>query len=287
MSIPYYLSLFAPPLRYPCRRRFRPLYACLVFSILPQRSVIGGALWPRRLVRCVQYNYGCQKSDHARDSWADTESQEQKYSSLSDLDDVIYLGTASKQPRSKPTRPCVTKHSLVPALGSGTSPRSQPLQASRKRANCARNNTDRRRWTARQNTDANRTPDTTLSNRRTICRSKDPALTHRKIRGRSIMPDGVVGRLVKVGWSQTSVGEKVRPAVYASFNRAGRLCYRLDAGMLNCRRDGTRRGKSMPIAFKDVEFGRKLSGLAPTQVRSELLRTLESKLGPFPNFGEV
>lgn len=52
------------------------------------------------------------------------------------------------------------------------------------------------------------------------------------------MPDGVVGRLVKFGLSQTSVEEKVRPAVYASFNRAGRLCYRLDSGMLNCRRDG-------------------------------------------------
>ena len=226
-------------------------------------------------------------SNPARHSWANSESQEQKCSSLLDSDDVIYLRTAVKQPRSKPARPCIAKHSFVPVLVSGINLRSQQLQASRKRANSAGNNADRGGWSTRQNTVTNRPHDTAPSNRQTICQSKDPAVTHTKIRRRSIMPDGVVGRLVKVGWSQTSVGEEVRPAVYASFNRAGRLCYRLDAGMLNCRRDGARRRKSMPIAYNDVEFGGKLSGLAPEQVRTAVFRALETRFGPFPNFGEV
>ena len=93
-----------------------------------------------------------------------------------------------------------TKHSLVSALGSGTSPRSQP-QASRKQANSTRNNKDRGGWTARQNTVANRTHDITPSNRRTICRSRDPALTHTRTRRRSIMPEGV-GH--KSQWERTS-----------------------------------------------------------------------------------
>ncbi len=95
------------------------------------------------------------------------------------------------------------------------------------------------------------------------------------------VPGGVVGKAVEVGWSRASLTKEPRQAVCAFFNRAGRLCYRRDT-----KRDGTRR-KSSPIAYSDVEFGRKLCGLGQKGVRSEVLRALLRRYAPRLLVGEV
>ena len=93
----------------------------------------------------------------------------------------------------------------------------------------------------------------------------------------------MVGTLAKLGWPQKFMGHK-RQAVYGSFDRAGRLCYRLGAEKLDC---PSNREKMSKIAFKDVEYSQRFRGMTQKQIRAEVYRALETKLGPFTGAGEV
>lgn len=97
----------------------------------------------------------------------------------------------------------------------------------------------------------------------------------------------MVDILVKLGWSRKSGRQEPRQAVYGYFNRAGRLCYRLDTEELEYPGGCRRRGKPVPIAFKDVECSRRFQGMKQRQVRAEVYRVMETKFGPFTDFGEV
>ena len=69
--------------------------------------------------------------------------------------------------------------------------------------------------------------------------------------------------LIELGWSRRLDGGREQ-AVYGSFSRAGRFCYRLDTA------------KSDPIAQKNVQYGPRFRSLTRQQVRAEAYRILEA-----------
>ncbi len=170
---------------------------------------------------------------HLANGWPNSEPE--KCCSSANSDDVIYLGTAPKLQRLKPTRPRTTSSYPLP----GTNALSTQLPDMRKQALSAGKASSSRKTTV-----ANRlSMPSNRRNRRTTLRSTDQASPRLKIHGRSAVPGEVVGRAVKVGWCRASTKKGPRQAVFASFNRAGRLCYHRDA-----EGDGTRR--SLPIAYQ-------------------------------------
>ena len=71
----------------------------------------------------------------------------------------------------------------------------------------------------------------------------------------------MVERPVKLGWTRSGEG-KERRAVYGSFSRTGRFCYRFDR-------------KSVPVAQKNVEYARRFEGMTRQQVRAAVYEILD------------
>ncbi len=141
---------------------------------------------------------------HLANGWPNSEPE--KCCSSANSDDAIYLGTAPKLLRLKPTGPRTTSSYPLP----GTNALSIQLPDMRKQALSAGKASSNRTTTV-----ANRL--SMPSNRRTTLRSTDQASPRLKIHGGGVVPGGVVGRAVKVGWRRASTKKGPRQGVFGLF----------------------------------------------------------------------